>query len=142
MTPRQAADRLFNRIMTASENGDTAEALRFAPMAIQAYTNLGTLDNDARYHMALIQLTVGDTAKARVQIDSLRKSVPGHLLATILEYDIAERGGNKGAAARASKKFLAVYDAEIVTGRTEYQDHHGTIDRFRQAALTRSKKRR
>jgi len=50
MSPREAADRLFNRVMTASENGDSAEALRFAPMALQAYNDLGTLDNDARYH--------------------------------------------------------------------------------------------
>ena len=42
LSPRQAADRLFNRVMAASENGDTAEALQFAPMALQAYNNLGT----------------------------------------------------------------------------------------------------
>ena len=33
MTPREAADRLFNRIMTAAERGDTQEALRFVPMS-------------------------------------------------------------------------------------------------------------
>lgn len=31
MTPREAADRLFNRIMTASEQGNRAEARRFVP---------------------------------------------------------------------------------------------------------------
>lgn len=34
MAPREAADRLFNRIMMASEQGNQAEALRFVPMAI------------------------------------------------------------------------------------------------------------
>ena len=76
MSPRQAADRLFNRVMAASENGDTAEALQFAPMALQAYDNLGTLDNDARYHVALLHLTAGDIKSARVQIDLLRQVRP------------------------------------------------------------------
>jgi hypothetical protein len=135
MSPRQAADRLFNRIMSASERGDQVEAMRFVPMALQAYAGLGALDNDARYHMALIHLVADDTAKARAQIDSLRKSTPAHLLAAMLEHQIAERGGNQGAAVRAAKTFLAAYAAEIATGRTEYQDHRGNIDRFRQAAL-------
>jgi predicted Zn-dependent protease len=136
MTPRQAADRLFNRVMTANESGDRAEAMRFVPMALQAYEGLGALDNDARYHVALIHLVAGDTAKARVQIESLRKSAPGHLLASMLEYQIAERAGNEGAAIRAYKTFLAAYDTEIAAGRSEYHDHQGSIDRFRQDALT------
>jgi len=134
MSPRQAADRLFNRVMAASENGDTAEALRFAPMALQAYNNLGTLDNDARYHVALLHLTTGDIKSARSQIDLLRKSVPKHLLGFMLEHQIAERSGNKDNSARAYKAFLAAYDAEIAVGREEYQDHMNTIERFRKAA--------
>jgi predicted Zn-dependent protease len=134
MSPRQAADRLFNRVMAASENGDSAEALRFAPMALQAYNNLGTLDNDARYHVALLHLTTDDTKGARVQVDLLRKSVPRHLLGFMLEHEIAERSGKQDSAARAFKAFLAAYDAEIATGREEYQDHLNTIERFRKAA--------
>jgi len=137
MSPREAADRLFNRVMSASENGNTEEAQQFAPMALQAYNNLGTLDNDARYHMALIHLTSGDTKQARTQIDSIRKSIPGHLLATTLEYEIAERGGNNEAVVRAAKRFLASYDAEIAMGRGEYRDHLNTIERFHKAAQTR-----
>ena len=80
MTPREAADRLFNRIMTAAERGDAQEALRFAPMALQAYERLGPLDNDARYHVGLITATTGDIESARAHIDMLRQSVPDHLL--------------------------------------------------------------
>ena len=134
MSPRQAADRLFNRVMAANENGDSVEALRFAPMALQAYNNLGTLDNDARYHAALLHLTVDDIKSARVQVDLLRKSVPNHLLGFMLEHQIAERSGSKDGAARAYKAFLAAYDAEIATGREEYQDHLNTIERFHKAA--------
>lgn len=134
MSPREAANRLFNRVMTASENGNTAEALKFTPMALQAYDNLGTLDNDARYHVALLHLTAGDIDGARVQIEMLRKSVPNHLLAFMLEHQIAERSGKKDNAARADKAFLAAYDAEIAKGREEYQDHLSSIERFRDAA--------
>ncbi len=134
MSPREAADRLFNRVMVASESGNTVEALKFAPMALQAYDNLGTLDNDARYHVALLHLTTGDIDGARVQIEMLRKSVPNHLLAFMLEHQIAERSGKKDSAARAYKAFLAAYDAEIAAGRAEYQDHLNSLDRFREAA--------
>jgi len=134
MSPRDAADRLFNRTMAASENGNTEEALKFAPMALQAYDNLGTLDNDARYHVALLHLTLGDIKNARVQIDKLRQAVPNHLLGIMLEHQIAERGGKKDSAARAYKAFLAAYDAEIAAGRIEYQEHQGSIEHFREAA--------
>jgi hypothetical protein len=134
MTPRQAADRLFNRVMAASENGDTAEALRFAPMALQAYNNLGSLDNDAHYHVALLHLTTGDIKGARAQSELLRKSVPNHLLAFMLEHQIAERSGNNESVARAYKGFLANFDTEIAAGRIEYLEHQNTILRFQKAA--------
>jgi len=138
MTSREAADQLFNRVMAASENGDTVEALRFAPMALQAYDNLGVLDYDARYHVALIHLTADDTKSARVQIDKIRETVPNHLLAFMLEHQIAERNKKKDSAARAYKAFLSAYDKEIAAGRIEYQEHRGSIERFHKAAQTRS----
>jgi hypothetical protein len=134
MSPREAADRLYNRTMAASEKGDFAEALRFAPMALQAYDGLGTLDNDARYHVALLRLTTEDINGARVQIEMLRQSAPDHLLGFMLEHQIAERSGKKDSVARANKSFLAAYDAEMAAGRAEYQDHQGSIERFRAAA--------
>jgi hypothetical protein len=134
MTPRQAADRLFNRVMAANEKGDTAEALRFAPMALQAYDILGTLDNDARYHVALIHLTAGDIESTRVHLEKLRQSVPNHLLGVMLEHQIAARSGNQDRAARAYKSFLSAYEAEMAAGRVEYQDHRDGIERFREAA--------
>ncbi|MEW6331066.1 MAG: zinc ribbon domain-containing protein [Pseudomonadota bacterium] len=139
LSPREAADRLYNRVMAASEKGDMAEALRFAPMALQAYDGLGALDNDARYHVALLRLTTEDINSARVQIEMLRQSAPKHLLAFMLEHQIAERSGKKDVAARATKAFLVAYDAELATGREEYRDHQGSIERFRaetQAGMT------
>jgi hypothetical protein len=134
LSPREAADRLFNRVMAANERGDTVEALKFAPMTLQAYDNLGMLDNDARYHVALIHMMAEDIKSTRVQLDKLRQSAPNHLLGFMLEHQIAERSGNKESAARAYQAFLAAYDAEIAQGRAEYQDHRSNIEHFREAA--------
>jgi len=134
MSPRDAADRLYNRVMAASENGNTAEAKQFAPMALQAYDRVGPLDNDARYHVALIHLVTGDIKSARAQLEELKRAVPNHLLGLMLEHQIAQQSGDKAAAASADKAFLAAYDKEIATGRVEYQEHRGGIDRFREAA--------
>lgn len=131
MTPRQAADRLFNRIMMASEQGNKAQAMRFVPMAVQAYGMAGAVDADAHYHLGLIHLVAGDIEKMREQIGMIRQRAPSHLLAFILDYTLADRSGNKAAAAAAVAGFTAAYDMEIKTARQEYADHRKTIERFR-----------
>ena len=137
MTPRAAADRLFNRIMTASERGNRAEALRFAPMAIEAYGRLVALDADARYHLGLIHGVVGNRANVDRQIAALRRGAPRHLLALALEHDGAEQTGDAAALARVRAAFAAAYDAEIATPRPEYQAHRNTIERIRAAVAAR-----
>ena len=64
MTPRERFDRLFNRIMEAGQQGDTAQVARFTPMALGAYAQLDTFDADARYHAAVLHLQVGRIAGA------------------------------------------------------------------------------
>lgn len=134
LTPRQAADQLFNRIMTASENSNPQEVKRFAPMAVEAYKKLPVLDNDARYHLTLIYMAVGDINNTLDQLGKLRKNAPQHLLALILEHNLAEKIGHKKSAIKAYKDFLAAYETEILVGRPEYKDHEGSIDRFRKRA--------
>ncbi len=133
-TPREAADRLFNRIMMASEQGDSGEALRFVPMALQAYGQLGTLDADARYHLGRIHAVTGDVDGVRKQIGILNRFAPNHLLAIILEHSVAEQVRDKDAAAQAIAAFVAAYDTESNAGRQEYADHRITIENFRKAA--------
>lgn len=131
MSPREAADRLFNRVIMASEQGNTEEALRFAPMAIQAYERVSRLDADAHYHMGLIYSVMGDFDAVRDQISIIRQFAPNHLLALILEHDLAEKAGNPFGAARAAAAFADAYDAEIMAGRPEYEAHRNTIESFR-----------
>jgi len=138
LTPREAADRLFNRIMTASEQGDHAEALRFVPMAIQAYGGLPALDGDAHFHLGLIHAVAGDGAKVESQIAALRQGAPNHLLALVLEYGMAERAGDRAAASRVLAAFAAAYDAEIAKRRPEYEAHRNSIERLRVAAASQA----
>jgi mono/diheme cytochrome c family protein len=134
MTPREAADRLFNRVMTASEQGNRAAALSFVPMAVQAYAGLPALDRDAHYHLGLIHGVAGDRANLDLEIAALRQGAPNHLLALVLEHDAAEQSGDQAAASRLRAAFSAAYAAEIAMARPEYEAHSNTIERFRTAA--------
>ncbi len=134
MTPREAADRLFNRVMMATEQGNTEEALQFAPMALLAYGRVDELDADAHYHMARIYMVAGDIENARKQVAILKEYAPDHLLGLLLEHTIAEQSGDQDVAARAKAAFAAAYDAEVITGKTEYRDHQASIEKFRSVA--------
>jgi mono/diheme cytochrome c family protein len=133
MTPRQAADRLFNRVMSATERGDMEEAVRFAPMAVSAYDRVTNLDLDVRYHLGRLHLILDDLDQARRQTDLLKQNVPRHLLALVLEHDIAVRAGDEATADRAAAEFAAAYIDEMMTARPEYAAHKFAIDQFRNA---------
>ena len=134
MSPREAFDRLFTRVMTASENGDTAQANRFTPMAIMAYGNLPEVDADARYDVALIKLHAGDFDGARALADTIRRQEPRHLFGFVLQAAIGQFEKKPNDVTAAYKGFLAVADEELKTNRPEYAAHRGMLDSFRQAA--------
>jgi hypothetical protein len=134
LTPVEAAEQLFNHVMAASERGDTAEATRFAPMALEAYRQLATLDEDAHYHVGLIHVTLGDTESAQAELDAIRSTAPNHLLGIMLEEAVAEAKGDDDGVARAYQRFLDAYDVEITAGRSEYEGHRTGIEGFRSRA--------
>lgn len=138
MTPRQAADCLFNRVMMASEQGNKAEALRFVPMAVQAYGSLAALDRDAHYHLGLMYGVAGDRANIDREIAAMRLGAPNHLLALALEHDTAQKSGDRALVSRVLAAFAEAYDAEIATGRPEYEAHRNVIEKFRTATLSRA----
>lgn len=124
MTPREQADRLYNRIMTAYEAGDTGQVKFFAPMALQAYANLGAdLDPDARLHLGLVQLAIGAAVPAGAEGDTILKTSPNHLFGWLLKARAAEAEGNAAQAKRAYQAFMKNYDAELAKKRPEYQEH-------------------
>ncbi len=139
MSPREAFDRLFTRVMTASENGDTATANRFMPMALMAYRNLDAVDIDARYDVALIMLHGGDIPGARTLADTIQAEDPRHLFGFVLRAGIARFEGQAAAAREAYRGFLAAADEELRKNRPEYEAHRSMLESFRQTAATEAK---
>jgi hypothetical protein len=134
MSPRERYDALFNRIMRAAETGDEATVTTFAPMALAAFGMLDTVNVDARYHAALIQLHTGDVAGASAQGDSILTEQPGHLFGYIVKGTIARFQKNQAALGTAYTAFLKHYDAEAARKRPEYGEHPRAVEEFLKAA--------
>ena len=134
MTPRERFDRLFDRIMRAAESGDANTVTQFAPMAIQAYGLLDSVDADARYHLALIQLHTGDVDGARAEGDSILKTQPGHLFGYIIKGTIARFQKDDKSLAKAYADYLSHLDKETAAKRPEYESHARAIDDFTKQA--------
>ncbi|HYH81342.1 MAG TPA: zinc ribbon domain-containing protein [Longimicrobium sp.] len=123
MSPREAADRLFNRVMTAVSTGDTAQARQFVPMAVMAYQRVDTLDADGRYHLAALQLVASDYPAARAQADTLLAGNPAHLFGLFTAAQAELGRGNQAAAKQLYQRFVQSYAPEIARQLPEYQEH-------------------
>lgn len=134
-TPREQADRLFNRIMSARDQGDTAEALRFTPMAIQAYDMAAPLDNDGLFHLATVHIVASDADAARQSAERILSNEPDHLLGLAVAAEAADLAGDSAAALNYHRRFLAAFDAEVARGLQEYQDHSRILPEYRTAAM-------
>jgi hypothetical protein len=134
MTPREAADRLYERVATASEAGDTQQVNFFGPMAIQAYANVSPLDADARMHVGLIGLALGDPAIAAAQADTILRDAGTHLFGHLLRARAATVRGDPATARTAFRAFLQGWDAERARRLPEYELHARMLDDARQEA--------
>ena len=134
MSPRERVDRLYNRVMQAAEAGDEATVGRFTPMALMAYSQLDSLDADARYHAALIEVHTGDVTGPTALADTILMQTPGHLFGYVIRGTVARWQKDDKALAGAYAGFLKHYDAELKAARPEYADHKRSIDEFHQQA--------
>lgn len=134
LSPRMAADSLFNMVMRGHETGDVARVTMFLPMALRAYENLGTLDPDAHYHVGLINFISGELQVARAHADSMDQQVPNNLLATTLRYRVAQALNDRAEMREQARRFLANYEEQIALDRPEYLDHRTIIENFREQA--------
>jgi hypothetical protein len=134
-TPRELADRLFNRIMGAREQGDMATAQQFAPMGIQAYEGAEPLDDDGLYHLAVIHNVAGNHEEGRAIAERILAGNPNHLLALAAAAEAMEGAGDQAAALRYHKRFVDAYNSEIGRALPEYLDHARIIPEYREAAL-------
>jgi hypothetical protein len=131
---RDQADRLFDRVMRALSRGDADEAMRFMPMALQAYEAAEPLDHDGLFHLGLLQNAAGDHAAARETAGRILAGNPSHILGLATAAEAAEALGDTAAARAHYRRLLEVYDAESARPLPEYQDHAALLPEYRAAA--------
>jgi tetratricopeptide (TPR) repeat protein len=135
MTPREAADRLFDRVMTSLSAGDSAAARSFAPMAVAAYQLAEPLDVDGRYHLASLQLVAGDAQAAAESAAAILRESPTHLFGFYTSAQAAAALGDPEAAREHFRNLLSNYDAEVALQRDEYVAHARVLPEMRRDAV-------
>jgi hypothetical protein len=134
MSAREAADRLFDRIMRSAAAGDSAEARRFVPMGLGAYERVEEMDLDAHYHVGVLQLLAGDAAAARAAADVILAAEPNHLFGLFTAAQAAQMLGREAEARSFFQRFLDRYPTEIVRDLQEYSAHAPALPEMRAEA--------
>jgi tetratricopeptide (TPR) repeat protein len=120
--------------MMLAEAGKQDSVQLFMPMALGAYSQLPSLDADARYHVGLLQLAGGDIAAALAQADTIQRATPNHLFIYILRAHAYQAQGNQAQERRAYADFLRHEQAELALKRSEYDDHRESLTSFHNEA--------
>lgn len=136
MTPRERADRLFDRIMTLDSEGKRDSVAFFAPMALGAYESLGELDLDLRYDFGRVAEVSGNLGLAAAQADTILRQAPNHLLGLVLAMRVAERRGDQAQRNQFAQRLLAAEATERAKNLNEYRLHEGDLQTALTAART------
>ena len=127
LSPRERADRLYDRVMRLSSEGKTDSVQFFAPMALSVYQSLGPLDADLRYDFGRVAEVTGASAIARAQADSILSADSTHLLGLVLGMRAAQLRGDSAASRGFARRLLAAEPSENAKALPEYQRHQGDI---------------
>lgn len=129
MSPREAADRLFNRAMQAREAGGE-RAPFFARMGVQAYQRVppDEVTADVRFHVGLLQLVQGAPEAARAEADTILRNAPGHLLGLYLAAEAAAAAGDSGEAAELRTRLREAVASTDLGARPEYDAHRRLLE--------------
>lgn len=134
MTPREAADRLFNRVMTALGEGDRSEVEMFLPMAVDAYQLVPDLDADGHFHLSLLQQAGGNHREALQTAERVLSTHPDHLLALYAAGEAARELGEMDRAGDHYRRVLEVFETESARDLPEYEEHSGLLPAIRETA--------
>jgi hypothetical protein len=129
MSPREAADRLFDRVMRTIAGGDTVGAVSFQPMAVQAYQAIEPLDLDGLFHQSLLENLVDPTA-ALATAGRILELEPDHILGLGAAAEAALGSGDEARAAELYVQLVDVYGAESARPLVEYQGHTGLMTQY------------
>lgn len=134
MTLEEQGTRLFNRVMTSSSAGDTADVAFFLPKALVIYEELNPSDPDGLYHYALLYLVGQDYAAALQKVREGLAEVPDYLLLLAAGAEASIGLGDSGAAREYYSHFLNVYDQEMALMRPGYDHHQRILPTYREEA--------
>lgn len=127
MTPRQAADQLYDRVMRTAAAGDSASVVFFVPMAISAYANAEPLDTDGLFHLSTLQRTAGLFEEGIATADRALAILPNHLLSLYAKGESQMGMGDTTAAIASFTQLLDAWTAERDSNYQDYLDHSNML---------------
>ena len=127
MSPREQADALFTRVMTAATAGDSAQVAFFVPMAIEAYALAEPLDPDGLFHVSMLEQTADDLEAAVATAERGLDVAPTHLLLLYAKAEAHLEMGDTATAAGVFRTLLDNWDAERATDNIDYVAHDGMM---------------
>jgi hypothetical protein len=127
MSPRERANRLFDRIMRLDTEGKKDSVQFFAPMAISAFQMIPSPDAETRFDMGRIAEVAGALPAAKIEADSILASQPTHLLGLVLAMQVARSSGDSAGASAFRAKLRAAQKSELAKKLPEYERHSADI---------------
>src|SRR5688500_11389074 len=113
MSPRERANRLYDRIMRLHEEGKT-DSVQFIAlnMFIPQLRSMEPLDAHLRYDLGRVGEVAGTADVATAQADTILREQPNHLLGLILAARAARMRGDETAARGFDQRALAAEASE------------------------------
>lgn len=128
MSPIEAADRLFNRVMQSTSQGDSAQAQAFLPMAIAAYQRARPLTLDGLFHLSMLNRTAMNLEAALDNALEILEQDPNHLLGLAAAAEAAIELGELDEAEVHYRHLADIYDEEVQRPLEEYEQHSLIVD--------------
>jgi hypothetical protein len=129
------ATTLFNRVMTSSSVGDTADVNFFLPKALVIHEQLAPTDADGLYHFALLHQVNGDPESALATAREGLAGTPDYLLLLAVAGEASATLGDRESARGFFEHFLRVYEEEMALMRPGYEHHQRIFPQYREEAL-------
>jgi len=134
MTPTDAANRLFDRVMTLFEANDTTQVQFFLPMAISAYEQAEPLTADGLYHLSTLYRLSDDPASALEVAQRILDETPTHLFGLSEAGEASLALGDTAAATEYCQAVLDNWADEQAVARPAYQMHPAVMPTIRGTA--------
>ena len=134
MSPIEAADRLFNRVMQSTSQGDSAQAQAFLPMAIAAYQRARPLTLDGLFHLSMLNRTAMNLEAALDNALEILEQDPNHLLGLAAAAEAAIELGEPDEAEVHYRHLADIYAEEVQRPLEEYEQHSLIVEVLKQDA--------